>query len=78
MGILVGIVVIFFRQPPVWFPALLMVPLILDGGVQLLTSYKSNNLKRVITGFFFGYGLFTLVALVNIACFRFGYDLTAQ
>ena len=75
IGILAGIPIIFFWQPPVWFPAVLLIPLVLDGSIQLLTVYESNNLKRVITGFLFGYGLFTLIALLNIAAFRYGQHL---
>ena len=75
LGILAGLLLIFFWQPPVWIPGILLVPLILDGGIQLKTAYESNNRRRVITGFFFGYGLLTLTALLCIASFRFGYHL---
>ena len=38
-----------------WFYIIILsLPLILDGFIQLLTTYESNNLKRVITGFLFG------------------------
>lgn len=49
----------------------LMLPLIIDGFSQQLTSYESNNLKRIVTGFFFGISLglliykFTLHACVS-------------
>lgn len=36
---------------------LLCSPLIFDGFLQLLTSYESDNLKRIITGLPFGFGL---------------------
>jgi len=36
---------------------LLCLPLIFDGFLQLLTSYESNNLKRILTGLPFGFGL---------------------
>lgn len=39
---------------------LLMVPLIIDGFLQLLTQYKSNNIKRLVTGILFGYGFFNI------------------
>lgn len=74
-GILAGLVLIFVWQPSVWVPAVLLLPLILDGVIQLKTAYESNNLKRVVTGFFFGYGLMTLAALLCISGFRFGYRL---
>ena len=41
---------------------LLMVPLIVDGSVQKLTSYESGNIRRLITGILFGMALiFTFV-----------------
>ena len=78
LGILAGLAGIFFRQPPVWLCVLLMIPMVTDGVIQLKTRYESNNIKRVITGFFFGYALFSLFAVMNIACFRFGYRLVTK
>ena len=40
---------------------LLCLPLIADGFLQLLTSYESTNLKRVLTGIPFGLGLGVLM-----------------
>lgn len=77
-GILLGMVLIFFFRPPAWIPGLLAVPLVLDGTVQYFTAYESNNLKRVITGFLFGYALFTLAALICMAGFRHGRHLASQ
>ena len=36
---------------------LLCLPLIADGFLQLLTSYESTNIKRILTGIPFGIGL---------------------
>lgn len=33
---------------------LMMLPLVADGFYQRLTSYESNNYKRLLTGFLFG------------------------
>lgn len=33
---------------------LMLIPVAFDGGIQLVTSYSSNNLKRIITGVPFG------------------------
>jgi hypothetical protein len=41
---------------------LLCLPLIFDGFLQLLTSYESNNFKRVLTGIPFGFGLGILLS----------------
>ena len=47
------------RRTLVWFGVglLLCLPLILDGFLQLLTPYESTNVKRVLTGVPFGFGL---------------------
>lgn len=52
-----------------------MLPMILDGGVQLVTSYESTNLRRFITGMLFGYALMRLFMVSTIWAFRFGYNL---
>lgn len=33
---------------------IMVLPLLLDGVIQLRTHYESNNIKRVITGILFG------------------------
>lgn len=75
-GILMAVACAFFRLPRVWIAVLLLLPLIADGFVQLLTSYESTNIRRVITGFLFGYGLCSLFVISSIAAYRFGYSLT--
>ena len=47
------------RRTLVWLGVgvLLCMPLILDGFLQLLTPYESTNIKRVLTGVPFGFGL---------------------
>lgn len=75
VGIILGFVSCFFYLPPVWVAAALMLPLILDGSVQLLTRYESTNPRRAFTGLLFGYGLCILFVLLNISGFRFGRSL---
>ena len=66
-GELVGMIVciptlIFWSCPSFGIVLLLMVPLIIDGSVQKLTSYESGNIRRLITGILFGMALvFTFV-----------------
>lgn len=36
---------------------LLIIPLVIDGFLQLLTPYTSNNLLRLLTGILFGIGI---------------------
>ena len=75
VGILAAIPCIFFCLPPAWIAAVLMVPMVADGLIQLLTRYESRNWLRLVTGILFGYGLFTLFAISVVAVFRFGYYL---
>jgi len=51
------------RRTLVWLACglLLCMPLIFDGFLQLLTSYESTNLRRVLTGIPFGFGLGVLL-----------------
>ncbi len=66
-GELVGMILciptlIFWGCPSFGVVLLLMVPLIVDGSVQKLTSYESGNIRRLITGILFGMALiFTFV-----------------
>lgn len=75
IGMLLCTAVSFFWLPPVSAAVLLLVPLIADGFVQLKTAYESTNLRRVVTGFLFGYGLVSLFLISSIAAFQFGYHL---
>lgn len=45
----------------------MILPLLLDGIIQLKTSYESNNIKRLITGFLFGIAF--IFILVNFHMF---------
>lgn len=76
-GILIGYIVALIVNPfivmPLWIPAL-MVPMAIDGTVQLLTRYESNQFLRVTTGLLFGYAaistLFTYTRLIIDFCIR--------
>ncbi|MEG0469713.1 DUF2085 domain-containing protein [Amedibacillus sp. YH-ame10] len=57
IGILVAIVSYWFFVPSILILICLMVPMLLDGFIQLLTKYESNNWRRFVTGFLFGYAL---------------------
>lgn len=41
---------------PSSYIALLLFPLILDAGLQMVSSYNSGNITRFFTGYFFGIG----------------------
>ena len=55
--------------------AIILLPMIVDGFVQMKTSYESNNRRRFITGFFFGYGLFMIFVVTSIMAFEYGRSL---
>lgn len=48
--------------------SLFILPMAVDGTLQYFTSYRSNNLKRVITGFFYGFA-FTSVVFRTVKLF---------
>lgn len=39
------------------YAILLSIPLVVDGGLQYINIWKSNNLRRIITGILAGFGL---------------------
>lgn len=51
----------------IWFVFLLILPMVIDGVGQLLKKWKSNNIRRFITGLMAGMGiLFFFVHLAKI------------
>lgn len=40
---------------------LFILPIAIDGTIQYLTKYESNNIKRLLTGFLSGLGFITLI-----------------
>jgi uncharacterized membrane protein len=42
------------KTPGKWLLICSLIPLGLDGGIQMITSYESNNLLRFVTGVIFG------------------------
>ena len=75
MGMLVSLFSCFFFRVPLEVGLLLLVPMIIDGLVQLLTSYESNNRRRFITGFLFGFGIMMLVAIHTIFLYKIGFEI---
>ena len=61
VGILAGLATWWAAHPPAGLAAVLLVPLIADGLLQMCTPYESGNLRRLVTGLFFGYGLTVLL-----------------
>lgn len=80
IGILCALPYFVLFSVPDWKTCLfLMLPLLLDGFAQKLTSYQSGNLRRLVTGILFGYALVGLVSITTIfaaqAGFEFGKNL---
>jgi len=46
-----------------WLYAILALPLVIDGLVQLMTPYESTNRRRLITGLLFGFATTGLIGL---------------
>lgn len=57
LGWMIGIIYCIFSEvPKVYITVLILFPLIFDGTMQSLRKKESNNIKRIITGIFFGMG----------------------
>ena len=67
-----------FLLPSVPLALGLLIPMVLDGGLQALTPYESGNLRRLVTGLLFGYGLTALFLCSTVWVFRFGMDIGAS
>lgn len=72
MGIITAIFSCFFFRLSVWISLLLLIPMIVDGTIQMKTAYESNNRRRFFTGFLFGYGLAMLFVITSIKTFVLG------
>lgn len=60
IGIIISFIAMFFLKFNNTINILFLVPMIIDGFLQLLTKYESNNIKRLITGILFGFALSNL------------------
>ena len=70
-----GFLTCWFYRPAVWLAFALLIPMVLDGVIQLKTSYTSTNRRRFLTGILFGYGLVALLFISSLATIRLGYRL---
>jgi uncharacterized membrane protein len=66
MAIGAAISTFFYLEMKWWFIIGAIVPIGLDGGLQLITSYESNNLFRILTGSLTGIVTMLVVGLVAI------------
>ena len=74
-GILLAAVTWAAAHPGAVGAALLMVPLVTDGVIQLCTAYESTNRRRLWTGILFGYALTDLFLLSTQWALRWGYSV---
>ena len=65
----------FFFRISVIAAVLIMLPMIIDGVIQMFTSYESNNRRRFLTGFLFGYGFMMLIGISTVFAFEYGVSL---
>ncbi len=66
LGVAIGFflftIILYFINISFWVMIIFLIPLILDGVLQLLTDYKSNNIKRFITGVLFSLGMILILS----------------
>jgi uncharacterized membrane protein len=66
LGMALGMALAFAikARPPFLLIVLGFIPMALDGGIQLLTSYESSNLVRLVTGGLAGVSVAFLIHLI--------------
>lgn len=72
IGILAALIAIWFFRPPYWAMAVIMLPMIADGLIQGFTRYESTNLRRLVTGILFGFGITMIALMFCIFVFKMG------
>lgn len=71
IGQTLAIILVFFVKIQWWISLLFLVPMGIDWGLQFLKILKSDNVRRVFTGFLGGFGLtyiyyYILRAIINL------------
>jgi len=70
IGYIVGfclIIISYFLHLDILKPLysiILLLPMFADGSIQFFTTYKSNNIKRFITGILAGIGIMLIIFMV--------------
>lgn len=75
VGMLIALFSCFFWRCSIWVCFLLMIPMVLDGCIQMWTSYNSTNRRRFLTGLFFGYALLMLIVVTSLMTIQYGMKL---
>ncbi|MEG0367358.1 MAG: DUF2085 domain-containing protein [Coprobacillus sp.] len=50
------------KDLPIWILIICLIPMIIDGGLQTFMNIESTNLRRILTGSVFGFGLGMMIA----------------
>ncbi|MBO4711104.1 DUF2085 domain-containing protein [bacterium] len=74
IGVLSCFILFWFWKPTIIWSIIMMLPLIIDGFVQLLTKYESTNIRRLITGIIFGIGLSAFIVRIDTIIYDIGVE----
>ena len=72
IGFLFAVISLWFFRPPFLWTIPFMIPMLLDGILQLKTAYESTNIRRLITGILFAYGIIAFVVVGTIESYHLG------
>lgn len=72
IGIIFSLATCYFFRVNTFISLIMLIPLIVDGVVQMKTNYESKNYRRFITGILFGYALINLIAISSIYTYDLG------
>ena len=75
IGIILAPFLLILYKPSFYFCLIIMIPMLLDGFIQLLTKYESNNIKRLISGILFGYALCNIFVMSVLFTYKSGQSL---
>lgn len=75
MGMATAICTVWVGYPPLWVLLVMLLPMVVDGTIQLLTSYESTNGRRLVTGILFGYAFAVLLTESIRVVYCFGVQI---
>jgi len=64
IGFILGLIAGFFLMPNPLMCIAFIIAMVADGLIQLKTRYHSTNMRRLVTGLAFGYGIASILALI--------------
>ncbi|MDP3970838.1 MAG: DUF2085 domain-containing protein [bacterium] len=75
LGYAVGIIITAFYLPVWWVGILLLIPLLIDAGTQLIRIRTSTNSLRLITGLLAGWAEIIILTHILIILMQYSYEL---